>query len=149
MLKTFDTLIELSQNKSDTAAVRLAKVMAKLGESEQKSRMLQGYRDDYRARLDAAAQRGAAAADLANFRAFIAKLDEAVDQQANEEKFWREQAGVARTEWQAEQKQLQSFTTIASRRRDEHARVQSRREQKTQDEFAARMRSGSSFAFGD
>ncbi|HEX4327067.1 MAG TPA: flagellar export protein FliJ [Burkholderiales bacterium] len=148
MLNTFDTLIDLSQTKSDNAAVRLAKATARLGESEQKSQVLRGYRDDYRARLEAAARRGAAAADLANFRAFIAKLDEAVAQQGNDETFWREQTALARTEWQNEQKQLQSFTTVASRRRDEHTRAQNRREQKSQDEFAARMGSGSGFAFG-
>lgn len=148
MRNTFDTLIDLSQTKSDSAAVRLAKATTQLGESEQKSKVLRGYRDDYRARLDAAARRGATAADLANFRAFIAKLDEAVAQQDNDENFWREQTARARTEWQTEQQQLQSFTTIASRRRSEHERAQSRREQKAQDEFASRMGRGGSFAFG-
>jgi flagellar FliJ protein len=146
MLNTFDTLIELSQTKSDNAAVRLAKVMAQLGESEQKSRMLHSYRDDYRVRLDEAARRGASAADLANFRAFIAKLDEAVAQQGNEETFWREQSVRARLEWQAEQKQLQSFNTIATRRRNDHERAQNRREQKSMDEFAARA-AGANLAF--
>jgi len=136
MQKAFDTLIDLSQTKSDNAAVRLAKVTTRLTESEQKSRMLRGYRDDYRARLEAAARRGATAADLANFRAFIAKLDEAVTQQANDETFWREQVGRAKTEWQAEQKQLQSYTTIATRRQGEFERAQARREQKAMDEFA-------------
>ena len=147
MLNSFDTLIDLSQTKSDNAAVRLAKVMAQLGESEQKSRMLQGYRDEYLARMDAAARRGASGADLANFRAFIAKLDEAVAQQANEEQFWRENSDRARAEWQAEQKQLQSFTTIATRRRGEFARAQNRREQKATDEFAARAGVRAAHAF--
>jgi len=146
MLNTFDTLIELSQTKSDNAAVRLAKVMAQLGESEQKSKMLQGYRNDYRTRLDEAARRGASAADLANFRAFIAKLDEAVNQQANEEAFWREQSERARKEWQLEQKQLQSFTTIATRRRTQMERAENRRDQKNMDEFAARA-TGAALAY--
>lgn len=145
MQNAFDTLIDLSQTKSDNAAVRLAKVTTQLNESEQKSRMLRGYRDDYRARLEAAARRGAAAADLANFRAFIAKLDEAVAQQANDEAFWREQATRAKTEWQAEQKQLQSYTTIAARRRSEVELAQARREQKMMDEFASRA---GGYAFG-
>ncbi|HEY4372983.1 MAG TPA: flagellar export protein FliJ [Burkholderiales bacterium] len=145
MQKAFDTLIELSQTKSDNAAVRLAKVTTQFTESEQKSRMLRGYRDDYRTRLEAAAKHGATAADLANFRAFIAKLDEAVTQQNNDEAFWREQVARAKTEWQAEQKQLQSYTTIATRRRSEHDRAQARREQKAQDEFAARA---GGYAFG-
>jgi flagellar FliJ protein len=138
MLHTFDTLIELSQTKSDNAAVRLAKVTTQLGQSEQKTAMLRGYRDDYLARLDEAARRGAPAADLANFRAFVAKLDEAVLQQANEETFWRELCSRAKTEWQAEQKQLNSFTTIASRRREAVEKAANRREQKQMDEFASR-----------
>ena len=149
MLKSFDTLIQLSQNKSDTAAIRLAQVTNQLADSEQKGKMLASYRDDYRARLDAAALRGATAAELANFRAFIAKLDEAVGQQEREIAFWREQMAQARSAWQAEQQQLQSYTTIATRRRSEFARVAARREQKSQDEFASRMSGSGSFAFGD
>lgn len=148
MLKAFDTLIELSQTKSDNAAARLGQAMAKLSESEQKSGMLRGYRDDYLSRLDNAALRGANAADLANFRAFIAKLDEAVTQQCNDENFWREQCDRARAEWQAEQKQLMSFTTIATRRRNELARAQDRRDQKAMDEFAARASRNAGFALG-
>ena len=146
MLNSFDTLIDLSQTKSDNAAVRLAKITGQLNESEQKSRMLQGYRDDYRTRLEETARRGGAAADLANFRAFIAKLDEAVAQQANEEQFWRENSDRARAEWQAEQKQLQSFTTIATRRRTQIERAENRRDQKNMDEFAARA-TGAALAY--
>ena len=148
MLKAFDTLIELAQTKSDSAAVRMAKATTQLGEAERKAQMLTGYRDEYRARLDAATLRGAPAAELANFRAFLAKLDEAVAQQAGETAFWRDQTGRARTDWQAEQKELQSYTTIAMRRRTELSRVAAKREQKAQDEFAARMTRGS-FAFGE
>jgi flagellar FliJ protein len=138
-LTSFDTLIQLSQNKSDNAGARLAKLTGQLAEAEKKAQVLTGYRDEYRARLDAASLRGAPAADLANFRDFLAKLDEAVKQQATETTFWREQIARARGEWQEEQRKLQSFTTIASRRHSEHARTLARRDQKAQDEFAARM----------
>jgi len=147
MLKAFDTLIELAQTKSDTAAVRMAKAATQLGAAEQKAQLLLGYRDDYRARLDAASLRGAPIAELANFRAFLAKLDEAVGQQEAETAFWREQSTRARTDWQGEQKELQSYTTIATRRRSEIARAQAKRDQKTTDEFAARAGRGA-FAYG-
>lgn len=147
MLQAFDTLIELAQNKSDTAAIRMAKTATQLGAAEQKAQMLCGYRDDYRARLDAASLRGAPIAELTNFRAFLARLDEAVVQQQAETAFWRDQSARARTDWQAEQKELQSYTTIATRRRSEIARVQAKREQKATDEFAARAGRGA-FAFG-
>jgi flagellar FliJ protein len=150
MLESFDTLIQLSQNKSDGAAVRLAKLSSHLADAERKGKVLARYRDEYRAGLDAAGLRGAPAAELANFRAFLAKLDEAVGQQANETVFWGEQIARARAEWQEEQRKLQSFTTIAGRRRSEHVRTLARREQKSQDEFAARMTKPGGFsAFGE
>ena len=149
MLKSFATLIQVAQNKTDGAAVKVGQLSARLGESRQKRDLLVNYRDEYRARLDQATLRGAPAHEVRNFRAFLAKLDEAVLQQATEAAFWSDQIDAARTRWQSEQRSLNSFNTIAARRDGLAARVQAKHEQKQQDEFAARALGSSRFAFGE
>ena len=116
MLKSFATLIQVSQNKTDAAAVKVGQLNARLAESSQKRDVLINYRDEYRARLEAAIVRGAPAADVRNFRAFLDKLDDAVRQQEGEVAFWNVQIANARSAWQAEQRSLNSFNTIANRR---------------------------------
>ena len=78
MKRSFDTLIELTQRKSDHAAQRLGVLMAQARDSEYRGETLKAYRDDYRARLEDAIKRGVDATQLRNFQGFLGKLDEAV-----------------------------------------------------------------------
>ena len=154
MQKSFATLIQVAQTRSDGAAVKLGKLMAREAESDQKHRVLVNYRDEYRARLDAATRRGAPApmptADMRNFRAFLHKLDEAVRQQESELAFWREQIAQARSNWRDEERSRQSFSTIGARRDAGLAMVHARRDQKQHDEFSSRTAiSGTRLAFSD
>jgi len=149
MLKSFATLIQVTKNKTDAAAIKFGQLNARHAESEQKRDLLVNYRDEYRSRLEAAVARGAPVAEVRNFRAFLDKLDEAVRQQEGEVAFWNEQIATARTDWQSEQRSLNSFNTIAARRDASAARTQARREQRQQDEFAARAAGSARFAFGE
>lgn len=149
MLKSFATLIQVAQNKSDSAAIKVGQLNARLAESGHKRDVLINYRDEYRARLDAAVMHGASASDIRNFRAFLEKLDEAVHQQEGEVAFWNTQIKNARATWQSEQRSLNSFNTIASRRDSVQQLAAQRSEQKQQDEFASRAVGSARFAFGE
>lgn len=149
MLKSFATLIQVAQNKTDSAAIKVGQLNARLAESGHKRDVLVNYRDEYRARLDAAVMRGAPVAEVRNFRAFLDKLDEAVRQQEGEVAFWNTQITAARDQWQAEQRSLNSFNTISARRESAAQRDAARRDQKQQDEFAARAVGNGRFAFGE
>lgn len=149
MLKSFDTLITVAQNKADSAAIKVGQLTARRGASEQKRAVLENYRDEYRARLEAAVLRGAPVSEARNFRAFLEKLDEAVRQQESEVEFWRAQIETANGQWQQEKRSLNSFNTIAARREAVVSRTYARREQKQQDEFAARAAGAQRFAFGE
>jgi flagellar FliJ protein len=149
MLKSFATLIQVSQNKTDSAAIKVGQLNARAVEAAHKRDVLVNYRDEYRARLDAAVMRGAPASEVRNFRAFLGKLDEAVCQQEGEVTFWNTQIAGAREKWQSEQRSLNSFNTIATRRDSAAHRAAERRDQKQQDEFAARALGSARFAFGE
>jgi flagellar FliJ protein len=149
MLKSFATLIQVAQNKTDQAAVKVGQLGARCAESKQKRDVLVNYRDEYRARLEASIIKGAPAAETGNFRAFLAKLDEAVRQQEAEVAFWNTQMENARGNWRSEQRSLNSYNTISDRRDNAIALGLARREQKQQDEMAARSVNNGRFAFGD
>ena len=149
MLKSFDTLITLAQNKANSAAIKVGQLISRQSASEQKRAMLANYRDEYRVRLDAAVMRGAPVSEVRNFRAFLEKLDEAVRQQESEVEFWGAQIATASGQWQQEKRSLNSFNTISARREAVVSRTHARREQKLQDEFAARAAGAQRFAFGE
>ena len=150
MKRSFDTLIELTQRKSDHAAQRLGALMAQARDSEYRGETLKAYRDDYRARLEEAIRRGVDATQLRNFQGFLGKLDEAVKQQQAEREHWAVTVDAARQNWQQEQQQNLSYSTIEKRRRQLEALHQARTEQKSTDEIAARRFSAgaASLSFG-
>lgn len=149
MTKAFATLIDVAQRKTDSAAIKVGQLNARCCESDQKHGVLVNYRDEYRARLETAVVRGAPVEEVRNFRAFLAKLDEAVKQQENEVGFWRDQIDSARDQWHGQQRSLSSFNAISARRDALESRAHGHRKQKQQDEFAARAVSGQRFAFGE
>jgi flagellar FliJ protein len=149
MLKSFATLIQVAQNKTDTAALRFGQLKARLSKEENTRDVLVNYRDEYRARLDAAVVRGAQASELRNFRVFLDNLDKAIHKQDDEVAFWRLQVKNANVAWLSEQRSLNSFNTIADRRDSVIQIAAQRREQKQQDEFASRAASNARFAYGE
>jgi flagellar FliJ protein len=140
MTRAYATLIDLSRHRADAAAAQMGQLARRLDESQGKRDMLASYRDEYRARLDAAARHGAALATLANFRAFVARLDDAVAQQEGEAAFWRERVAEARARWRGERRSLDAYAALSDRRAERAARAEARRDQRRQDEFAARIR---------
>lgn len=139
--KPLHTLIDLAKKRRDEAAQRLGSMMAQARASECKCSTLAAYRDDYRARLDGAVQAGVAGADLRNFQGFLAKLEDAVRQQSAAAAHWRQTVDTARQLWQDENKRMRSYCLIEERRTVIETRVAARREQRLQDEVAARRRS--------
>lgn len=138
MTTQFDTLISLAQTRTDDAARELALRMNQARDAEYKCVALATYRDEYRIRLEEMTRNGAAALTLNNFRAFVAKLDEAVQIQQGEAARRQHAVAEARGLWQREQRQLRSYTTVQARRDDARRRHDSKIEQKQQDEQSAR-----------
>ncbi|MFN0162065.1 MAG: flagellar export protein FliJ [Burkholderiales bacterium] len=140
MARAFATLIELSQHRSDAAAVQMAQLMRRHEESCKKRDVLSSYRNEYQARMDEAARRGAGGAVLENFRAFVERLDEAVAQQQVDADFWNQRLAEARARWQGECRSLSAYSALADRRTAQQTLHELRRERRAEDEFAARCR---------
>src|SRR5262245_60106017 len=74
------TLQTLAKNRSDAALNALGAALAASRTSAERLQLLEKYRNEYQQRLAAAVRNGLSATQLANYRAFLDKLDAAVTQ---------------------------------------------------------------------
>lgn len=133
------TLIELAQNKTDEATRRLGQLQTAHTSAAEKLEMLQRYRQEYLDQLQVQMGAGVPAAQLRNFRNFIATLDAAIEQQRAVTVQADTRLATGRGDWQNSQRRLNSFDTLAGRVRLQEMAVQNRREQRDSDERSARQ----------
>jgi flagellar FliJ protein len=128
----------------DQSAQKLRSAQARRVEAQRKLDALLGYRRDYLAKLDAATRNGIGADGLRNYRAFLANLDRAIEQQTALMSTMQTDVGFAQTDWQHTQRRVDSLQTIEGRRAEIGERIEARRDQKLTDEFALRRNRGGS-----
>jgi flagellar FliJ protein len=133
-----DTLIDLAQRESDAAARRLGAALKAVEDGEQKLQMLHGYRDDYANKLDAAQMAGITPFAYQNFVAFLGKLEQAIDGQREVLKHARVKADMEKKGWQESERKRLSYRTLNERAALEALALESKRDQKMMDDFAAR-----------
>jgi flagellar FliJ protein len=133
-----DTLIELATAETDEAAKRLGNAIRATSRAEKKLELLQKYRDEYSSRFQAKMAQGVSPMGYRNFQAFISKLDEAIagQQQALQDA----EQGVVRERgsWQESERKRMSYDTLATRQLQQEVKLENRRDQKQNDEYAAR-----------
>jgi flagellar FliJ protein len=132
-------LIELAKDHTDQAARRLGSLHAARNNAEQQLSMLNDYRADYLQRLQDAMINGMSAADCHSYQRFIATLDDAIDQQRTVLEQAATHLEEGKSQWREERRKLNSFDALAQRREQLQAREDSRREQRLNDEYSARL----------
>ena len=132
-------LVDLAQKKSDNAAQHLAALNVSEQNAEHKLRLLLSYRDDYYARFQKSAGDGIDQTAWRNFHAFMSKLDAAIAEQRTTVTDSKNGVRAGQGEWQAEQRRLKSFGTLVQRGERAEATRSARREQREQDEHAAKV----------
>jgi flagellar FliJ protein len=136
---TVDLLIDMARKKRDDAAARMAEAQAGCAETEKKLVLLNQYLSDYQAR-----QRTTSSTDavvLANFRAFLEKLESAVTHQHGAVQAARRTALQARQVWEQALQHYKAIELLQERRASTARATVVRAMQKTHDEQAARMAS--------
>ena len=133
-----NTLIDLANKDADEAAKRLGEVLRTCEEADQKLDLLQQYRDDYALRCQTSLANGISATHFNNFQVFMQKLDHAIAGQQKVVSDARQRIAEARAAWQACEQKKMSFVTLADRASREDARRELWRDQKQNDEHAAR-----------
>ena len=133
-----DTLIELATAETDEAAKRLGNAIRATDRAEKRLELLQKYRDDYSKRFEAKMSQGVSPMGYRNFQAFIGKLDEAI---AGQQQVVQDaEQGVTREKgaWQESERKRMSYDTLANRQLQQEMKLENKRDQKLNDEYAAR-----------
>ena len=133
-----DTLIELANKEADEAARRLGEMLRSHEEAQQKFDLLQQYRDDYAQRCQSSLANGISTTHFNNYRVFMQKLDHAIGGQQAVVNHTGQRVEQARANWQACEQKKMSFVTLSDRATKEELRRELWRDQKQNDEHAAR-----------
>lgn len=137
--QSLDLLIHVSTDRRNSAALSLAGSRRQTEEAQRKMEMLSRYRHDYLSRMNGSeAAGGTDPVRIANTRAFIEKLEQAIAQQQREIEACESYSNACFHLLNAEEKKLRSLETLRERRAKEAGRAEGRREQKIADEAGAR-----------
>ena len=134
-----NTLIDLAHKETDEAAKRLGAALRASEEAKQKLDLLMTYRDEYAKRYQTNLSSGISATHFNNFQVFMHKLDDAILGQQKVASGAEQHAEQERANWISCEQKKMSFVTLASRASKEAARCELRRDQKQNDEHAARQ----------
>jgi flagellar FliJ protein len=133
-----NTLIDLALKETDEAAKRLGDALRIVEEADQKLDLLLQYRNDYALRCQTNMANGISTTHFNNFQVFMQKLDHAIAGQQKVVSDAKHRAEQARATWLACEQKKMSFVTLAERAGKESARRELWRDQKQNDEHAAR-----------
>lgn len=140
MAQTFplQTLLELMQNRTDEASRKLGQLIT--AEQSQRSRlqMLEQYRDEYAQRMREATAEGITRLILRNYQDFLARIDEAIEQQRQAVQNSELSTKAGQTEWRNQNTKLMAIDTLSSRHDARERYRENKQEQTILDEFSSR-----------
>src|ERR1041384_1077143 len=103
---------DLAIKASDDAALALGRLNAEVAKQEQKLEMLMQYREDYRGRVRGTVNQDVHTAAWMNLQQFVAKLDEAIEQQRSAVGFAKAAVVRGQGDWQAKQVKVKAFDKL-------------------------------------
>jgi len=134
-----EALIDIAKKNSDALAKRLGESVEETRRSQEKMNTLLQFRQDYSERLTAAMHNGITPDIHRNYLVFIAKLDSAVESQKRDVSAREQLSKNIKAEWRESEKKRLSFTTLELRQLSSEQKKETKREQKSSDEQAARI----------
>jgi flagellar FliJ protein len=139
------SLLDLAQQHTDTAAKNLQLLKVQWNEAEEKLQQLLHYQKEYRERLQQAAVTGMNISAMRDYQAFLGKIEVAIGQQGEEVERRKRSWEAGQQAWHAQKRKLGAFDVLAKRHRQGELHRESRQEQREQDEFASKAPQRKSF----
>lgn len=139
-MSKFDLLIRLATDRMDAEAERMRKAQAAQQQAENTLLQVKGFIHDYQQRMLQQGQAGTTVGQWADFRLFMQKLDDALQQQQREVDRAMQRFLMEKQAWLLQRKQLKSYEVLLARDQARQSLKQRRQEQKALDEFAARRK---------
>jgi flagellar FliJ protein len=100
--------------------------------------MLEQYRDEYAQRMREATAEGITRLILRNYQDFLARIDEAIEQQRQAVQNSELSTKAGQTEWRNQNTKLMAIDTLSSRHDARERYRENKQEQKILDEFSSR-----------
>jgi len=141
---SLQALLDLSQLRLDEATRRLGELIAGEQEASKRLALLVEYRQEYRSRFLDAAKDGLPPLRWQNFQAFLGKLEVAIVQAEQVVEQTRARTQLGQREWLDKRGDVKTYDTLSERHAAKERYEGERREQKVQDEHAARLHQDSS-----
>lgn len=139
MSNVLQILIEQAIEKADKLAKNMAGTQQKLVQGQDKLNMLQTYRDECEGGMHNKAITGMTGQQLRNQLAFVGKIAQAIEQQNREIEFLTTTLAHQRTQWQEALAEQRKFEALVAREKIKQAKLENKRDQKMNDEFASRI----------
>lgn len=134
----FEILRDLAQESMQKAFASVGQAVAAENAAKQQLETLTQYRYDYLERLQASMQSGVRSSVASNAQKFIDNIDMAIARQGHQLQTLAQHVAKERERWMAERRKVESMSALLERNDKKQAVIQGRREQKSNDEFAAR-----------
>lgn len=136
----FDFLLQLALDEREEATKVLQSSQGDWLAAQAKMEQIESYRGEYRNRLSANGHGGMTVAQWRDFQLFLAKLDTAAEQQAQQVVSLEARYQQALQAWRACEKKVKGFESLKERHQMLELRKEGSREQKMLDEFNSRQR---------
>lgn len=140
MTKPFNLqpLLELMQTRTDEATRQLGQLIAAEQNAKSRLQLLEQYREEYSQRLRESIAKGLTPVALRNYQDFLARIDDAIDQQKQAVAQSEQSTAAGQAQWREQNKRLKAIDTLSQRHEERERYREGRLDQKQQDEFAAR-----------
>jgi len=138
-MQTLLLLLEHEEAERDQALLRLQQAEDEDRRARSQAEMLLAYRDEYRQRWSAQFARGGSMPVVQCYQGFMARLEQAIAQQQRQVDATRQRVEQCRAALVAQQRRVASVRKLLERRERELQQRAARREQKANDETAARV----------
>lgn len=139
MSNALHLLINRAKEKADDSAKLMAKAQKHLAESQDKLNMLQDYKSECHQNLHTHASTGITGQHLRNQNAFVDKIDQALTQQNKEIEFLQAALTNHQQHWKLALAEQKKFEALLKREEQKMLKKEIKRDQKMNDEFAARI----------
>lgn len=136
--KRMDPVVKVAENREQAAARLLGEAQQRLQQQERRLGELVEYRDQYSQQFQHSSGQGMGVARLQDYRVFLARLNDAIQQQHIVVERCRQDCERQRGHWMATRTRTQALGKVVERYRREERHAAERREQHDLDERAQR-----------
>jgi len=133
----FDLLLKLESDKEESLRMSYLQANQNLQANQQKLQGLNDFRLEYSQQLHLKGQSGLSSAGFGQYHAFIAKIEEAIRQQASTVNTAKQVVSQRKTLWLKQQVKAKAVAKLIENQKIKAAAVVAKNEQKMLDEFTS------------